>query len=367
MSSAIRIPVAGLTSPTLQKVRIVIPTYNAAPFWAELSRSISLQNIPSHQVLVVDSSSTDGTRSLAKASGYRVMCIPKEEFGHGTTRQLACEYLPEAELLVFMTQDAVLESANALMLLCQALNDPAVGAAYGRQAPRLGASPIERHARLFNYPKGNSVKTFECRHTLGIKAAFCSNSFAVYRRSALQAVGGFPKDVILAEDSVVAARMLMAGWRVAYCADAVAIHSHPLSMRQEFSRYFDTGVHHSREAWLQQVFGKAANEGKLFLRSELGYLGRRAPHLVPVAVLRTLNKFAGYHLGLLQKSMPRWLLLKLSAHPGFWAGQAEPSPAKVTPEKVTPESADAYAESYPRGSLALVERDVPFKQAARGN
>ncbi|MGI4758792.1 MAG: glycosyltransferase [Janthinobacterium lividum] len=313
-----------------QSIGVVIPTYNAEPHWPELSASLALQGIPPDHILVIDSSSRDRTRLLAEQSGYRVLCIAQTDFNHGATRQMACDYFPTAEMLVFLTQDAIPHGTGSIERLCQALDDASVGAAYGRQAPRVEASPIERHARLFNYPEQTQVRTFESRHKLGIKAAFCSNSFAVYRCSALKAVGGFPKNVILAEDSMVAARLLMSGWKVTYQANAVAIHSHPIRLRQEFSRYFDTGAHHSREAWLQKVFGEAQTEGKLFLKSEMQYLRKHAPELIPLALFRTLNKLAAYRLGKLQQHLPLALNRRLSGYPHFWQSIAAQEKKRAT-------------------------------------
>ncbi len=301
-------------------VGVIVPTYNAASDWQAFSDSLSRQGIPPEQILIIDSSSNDSTRELARKSGYRVVCIPKEEFGHGSTRQLACGYFPQAELLVFLTQDAVLDQPTSLQLLCEALDDPSVGAAFGRQLPRREANAIERHARLFNYPMVSQVKTFESRRELGIKAAFNSNSFAVYRRVALEQAGGFPSHVILGEDTYVAAKLLMSGWKIAYVADALAIHSHGLSLWQEFQRYFDTGVLHHREIWLLETFGRAGNEGLRFVNSEFKYLrSSRAWHLMPLAVLRTGTKLLAYRLGLMEHKLPLGVKRVFSMSPGFWS------------------------------------------------
>jgi len=296
---------------------VIIPTYNAAHQWTEFETSLSTQGLDPRQIVIIDSSSSDGTRDLAEKSGYRVVCIPKEEFGHGRTRQAACAFLPNAKFLLFLTQDSILNSPHSVERLCDAMSDPEVGAAYGRQLPRDGANPIERHARLFNYPEQSSVRSLESRQTLGIKAAFLSNSFAVYRRAALEAVGGFPDDVIFGEDSYVAARMLMAGWKVVYQADATTTHSHAFTISEEFRRYFDIGVHHSREPWLLEVFGGAGGEGLRFVRSELKYL-QCDRKLIPSALIRTAAKLLGYRLGLHWRSLPTELNRALSSNPGFW-------------------------------------------------
>ena len=251
--------------------------------------------------------------------GYEVVRIAKGAFDHGGTRQMAAERLAGFDVLVYLTQDAVLATPNALARLVAPFADPKVGTAYGRQLPRQGSAAIEAHARLFNYPPQSNTRTLAAKAHMGIKAAFTSNSFAAYRTTALSAVGGFPTSLILGEDMVVAARMLLAGWAVAYVAEAQVWHSHGYSVVQEFRRYFDIGVMHQDQAWILRDFGKPEGEGGRFVRSEIAYLRWHAPSLLPSAFVRTLAKYLGYKLGQRSSSFPLSIKRKLSMHRGFWA------------------------------------------------
>jgi rhamnosyltransferase len=315
------------------QVAVVIPTFNAKRFWGPLSTGLRLQGFPPSQVFIVDSNSEDGTRELAQAEGYQVARIDRRSFNHGGTRQNAIESVPWASIVVYLTQDAFLATPDSLDHLLAAFDDASVGAAYGRQLPRPGAGPIEAHARLFNYPPGSEVRDFDFRHTLGIKAAFLSNSYAAYRVDALLEVGGFPSDVIIAEDSLVTGKLLIAGWKAAYVAEAQVYHSHAFSITQEFRRYFDIGVCHRREAWLIERFGRPVHEGLRFARSEFAYLAPRSPHLLPVALFRTLSKALGYHLGMREARLGKGLARKLSYHKGFWDTI---SPGRETPADAAP-------------------------------
>ena len=231
------------------QVAVIIPTCNARKHWASLSTGLRLQGLPPSQVLIVDSSSDDGTRELAAQQGYQVFRIDRHDFNHGGTRKLALDLVPWASVVVYRTQDAGLATPDSLDILLSAFEDRNVAAAYGRQLPRQGAGPIEAHARLFNYPPRSDVRDFESRHTLGIKAAFLSNSFSAYRVSQLLEVGGFPSDTIIAEDALVTGKLLLAGWKAAYVAEAQVYHSHAFTIADEFRRYFDIGVCHRRESW----------------------------------------------------------------------------------------------------------------------
>ena len=127
-------------------------------------------------------------------------------------------------------------------------------------------------------------------------------------------VGGFPANVIFGEDTITAARLLLAGFKVAYVADACVYHSHAYTKVQEFKRYFDIGVLHSRERWLLEEFGRADGEGKRFVLSELRYLRAKGRRQVPSALVRTGIKFIGYRLGRMEALLTPNIKRQLSTH-----------------------------------------------------
>jgi rhamnosyltransferase len=301
------------------KTALIVPTLNAGTGWGRWLDVVLAQGLAAENILVVDSSSTDGTAAIARERGVTVKQIARAEFDHGGTRQQALELVADADIIVFMTQDALPAEAQAVTTLCEVFTDPTVGAAFGRQLPHPSSGVLGAHARLFNYGPQSYVRRAADIPRHGIKAAFISNSFAAYRRVALEQVGGFPARLILGEDMVVAARMLLDGWSVAYCAEAKAYHSHDYTMGQEFRRYFDIGVFHAREPWLLTSFGKPEGEGGRFVRSELRYVWRNAPWLIPSGGLRTILKYAGYRLGRMEQRLPLWLKSRCSMHKGFWS------------------------------------------------
>ena len=286
------------TMTDLASIALIIPTLNGASWWDKVVEAVRAQGLAPRQVLVVDSQSEDGTVELARDCGFLVEQIGRTSFKHGGTRQWALQFFPRAQIVVYLTQDAILASENALATLLPAFDDPLVGAAYGRQLPRLLANPIEAHARLYNYPPASAIRSLECTATIGFKAIFFSNSFGAYRRTALEQVGGFPRELNFGEDTVVAARLLQHRWKIAYVAEAQAYHSHAYSCREEFQRYYRIGQLHASEPWLLHDFGQASGEGRRFVVSEMKYLGRHAPWLIPEASIRTALKYLGYKRGM---------------------------------------------------------------------
>ena len=281
---------------TMPRIACIVPTYNSRDDLARLLDSLDKQSA-NFDLYVIDSSSKDGTQELAQSRVKYFETIRSNQFNHGGTRQMMVSKNPDYGVYVFLTQDAYLEDARAIEHLVTPFSDERVGAVCGRQLPHLDAEPLAIHARHFNYPERSRTKLISDASELGIKTPFMSNSFSAYRGNALLEVGGFPEHVILSEDMYVAARMLMAGWKVAYASDAVCRHSHNYTLLEEFRRYFDQGVFHAREAWIRQNFGGAGGEGLRYVKSELSYLGLSRLHQWPAALLRNACKLLAYKLG----------------------------------------------------------------------
>ena len=300
------------------KFSLIVPTMNAGEKWVRWIDAWRAQDLRPESVLILDSSSEDETASIAADAGFRVVSLDRRQFSHGGTRQAGLELVPYTEIICFLTQDAILAHPSSLLNLVSAFEDPEVGAAYGRQIPHLGAGPLESFPRLFNYPPESSVRKLDDAGILGIKVTFLSNSFAAYRREALQGVSGFPRHTILGEDTYVAAKLLLAGWKIAYCAGASVYHSHDYTLLQEFKRSFDIGVFHNREKWMIQQFGGAGGEGFRYVKSELAYLKSESLQLVVLSVVRSLVRFLGYQLGRAEAALPNAIKRAVSMHAGYW-------------------------------------------------
>jgi rhamnosyltransferase len=308
----------GIKIERIGNVGLVIPTLNAGTRWDSCVEAVKGQSHKLRRILIVDSASTDQTVPVAERAGFEVVRIDRSEFNHGGTRLWAAEYLTDCEIVLFLTQDAIPTSSDAVEGLVRCLDDPAAAVAYGRQIPYRGASPIESHARIFNYGPVTIKKDAIAARRLGAKVFFCSNSFAAYRRSTLLELGGFRRDLILGEDMEFAARAIKAGYANIYCARASVYHSHAYSMGQILKRYFDIGVFDERNAWMREQFGSHRGEGMRFIKSELRYLAATAPLEIPKALAHTATKFFGYRLGRLDRLLPVTLKRKLSMQPIYW-------------------------------------------------
>lgn len=275
----------------------------------------SFQNIP---LLIIDSGSNKDYFDAMCSLKYDVVEISAEEFNHGKTRQQGADFYPQTDVCIFLTQDAILANEDSIEKIIEVFSDDNVGCAYGRQIPHNDANIFASFAREFNYGNKSYIRKYSDRKEYGMKTAFISNSFAAYRYEALKEVEGFPMHTILSEDMYVAAKMLMQGWKIAYVADAEVYHSHNYTFWQEFNRYFDIGVFHAKETWIQDVYGRAEGEGYRFVKKEFQMILQKEADKLPEMLLRDGMKFLGYRLGLNEKMLPRCVKRVLSMNKRYW-------------------------------------------------
>src|SRR5208283_3221172 len=86
-------------------VSVIILTLNAGEKLRSLLEALLTQTVPL-ELMVVDSSSTDNTLSIAEAYGAKVATLQRSDFGHGSTRNLGF-LQTSGDIVVFLTQDVI--------------------------------------------------------------------------------------------------------------------------------------------------------------------------------------------------------------------------------------------------------------------
>lgn len=281
-----------------ETITVVTPTFNAGAAFRKFCEMLQCQTADIRQILIIDSSSTDNTAIIAKEAGFTVKVIEHKNFGHGKTRQMALE-MADTEIVCFLTQDALLADQASIETLINFLQqDALLGAVYGRQLPYPHTGALGAFARHYNYPAHSFINRFADRKQKGFKTAFLSDTFAAYKKNILLKVGGFPLHSNFGEDSYVAAKMLMAGYKTGYCAEAAVYHAHDYSLKQEWERAKAIKRFHKTEEWLLQTFGKPEGEGVKFVIAQIRYLIKQGFWMnIPTAVLQDMVKFIGYKAG----------------------------------------------------------------------
>lgn len=279
------------------KISVIIPTLNAE-HWIAGQIDILLNQTMEAEILVIDSGSTDATRSIvrARADRVRLLEIPRESFDHGGTRDYALRQ-STGDFVCFFTQDAMPTNVYCLEKLLAAFSTPDVAAAFGRQIAYPDAPVYERLTRQFNYPEQPRVWREADIPRYGVKAYFFSNACSAYRRDAYLAAGGFDAPIISNEDMMMAAKLLHAGYALAYGPEATVFHSHRCTLREELRRNIRIGQ--VMEQYRDRLTGANADaEGWRMLRFIGGELARQG-HIGELFnfIAHAATRFAGNRVG----------------------------------------------------------------------
>lgn len=299
-------------------VGVFIPAFNAA---RELPAVLSALLHGSYPVKIVigDCSSTDETAVLAESFGVDVMHVAPGFFNHGLTREEGRRRLG-TDIVVMMTQDAYPANPHTIESLIQPILSGEAAVSYARQVPRSGAGFVESFRRQFNYPDESQIRGIDDTDRYGFSTFFCSNSCAAYRTTVLNSVGGFWR-ILSHEDFCISARLLVAGFKIAYVADSIVVHSHRWTLKQEFRRAFDAGYVQAEHPWLTEIVGGAEGRGIEFATACLQRAWESHKQLLPYIVLQSLVRWAGYRMGYTGRfSLPLAFKRMLSSQPCYFTG-----------------------------------------------
>ena len=299
-------------------VDVMIPTYKPGQEFAELLPRLLEQTYPIRSIRVVNTGKKFWNPAWEQLSDkIMVEHIRPSEFDHGGTRRAMAES-SDADLLLFMTQDAMPYDNACVEHLVEKFSLPHVKAAYARQLPRDDCRTLERFTRGFNYPEESDIKDAGDLPKLGVKTFFCSNVCAAYRREIYEELGGFVRHTIFNEDMIYAAKAVEAGYSVAYAADAQVVHSHNYTNGQQFHRNFDLGVSQAEHPEIFAAY-PSESEGKRMVKDVTVYL--RSNHMsagLPHFYMQCACKYAGYLLGKNYRRLPKKWVLAFTSNKEYW-------------------------------------------------
>lgn len=299
-------------------VDVIIPSYKPDHKLSELIAMLQKQTYPIDHILIINTEECFWKQELIQdMTGVEIFHIKQKEFDHGGTRRLG-ESFSNADILVYMTQDAVPADRQLIRQLIRPFQKSQVKASYARQLPAEDCRIIERYTRDFNYPEKSFIKSAENLPEMGIKTFFCSNVCAAYDHKVYKELGGFPKRAIFNEDMIYAGHLIQAGYSIAYQAEAQVVHSHNYSGWQQFSRNFDLAVSQVQNPDVFEGI-KSESEGIRLVKQTASYLKNLGKgYLIFQLIYMSGCKYLGYRMGRLYKKLPFFFVEKCSMNKSFW-------------------------------------------------
>lgn len=221
---------------------VVCPLYCADKYIDGLIAGIKSQ-VGIRLVNVVFPLTEEGDTRLVKekieSAGFKYFSVEPENFSHSLTRERAVFDYCQSDIVIMLSQDVNVCNADAFCELASAISERVIYA-YGRQVCRK--KTIEYYVREKNYGESSQIVSSEDVESLQLKAFFASDAFSAYYRPAFLDLNGYDgAHMMMSEDMYYAKKALDAGYCKGYVASAVVEHSHKLTLKQLYARYFETG------------------------------------------------------------------------------------------------------------------------------
>ncbi len=214
------------SASTAPRVSLIIRAYNEAMHLGGLLELVAKQEFTDHEVILVDSGSTDDTVKIAERLGARVVHIAKERFTFGRSLNVGCA-AARGEILVMASAHVFPVDARWLTHLVAAFDDPQVAVAYGRQTGHPRSRFSETVLFRQQYPLTSNPDQ---------RTPFCNNANCAIRRS-LWALHHYDETLTGLEDLAWGQWALEQGHRIAYVAEAAVQHLHTEPGKRVRHRY----------------------------------------------------------------------------------------------------------------------------------
>ena len=243
-----------------KSIEIICPLYNAEKYIDSLHKSVMMQeNVNLIGIHYILTESNDKTEEFLKSNNCTYDKITKNEFSHSLIREKAA-LNSKADIVVFITQDIVIERKDWLYNLTKDISDDNIVACYSRQISKY--NNIEKYTRERNYPDKSSVVSKDDIDKFGLRTFFFSDASSAINRKVFAKLNGYDnKNLPISEDMYIAYKIIMADYKIKYCADSVVYHSHKFTLKQIYDRYKLTGKFFKQNSYLDKygTTGSGAN------------------------------------------------------------------------------------------------------------
>ena len=215
-------------SATAPEVSIVMRSFNEAWALRDTLAMLRRQVGPSWELIVIDSGSTDGSVEIIREFGpAHFIQIESRDYVPGRVMNHGMR-LARANRVLFLNADATPANDNWLAPLAHALGNPNVAAVFGRQVPR----PDCRAVFACDYERcfGENRESANWDHFFSMVSSGL--------RKDIWSLRGFLENLQYAEDDEYTRWARAQGYKVVYCPDSVAVHSHNYTSQQAYKRAF---------------------------------------------------------------------------------------------------------------------------------
>ena len=241
-------------------IDIICPLYNAEKYINNLHQNLKKQkDVQLKNINYILTKSNDNTEKILEQIDCKYEVIEKQEFSHSLTREKVA-MKSDADILVFITQDIIIEREDWLKNLTKCIQNGECEASYSKQT--CSNNTIEKYTRERNYPKESFIVSKDDIDNKGLQTFFFSDASSAIKREIFVKLNGYDgKNLPTNEDMYFAFKLITNGYKIKYCADSVVEHSHKFTLKQLYKRYYDTGVFFKQNSYLNKYKVNKAGGG----------------------------------------------------------------------------------------------------------
>lgn len=253
-------------------VSVIVNVFNGEGTLAAALDSVLAQTYPDLELLVWDDCSSDGSAEIVtRYNDSRIHYVHSDvQVSLGRARQAAI-HATSGEWIAFLDQDDLWLPHKLEQQLALAKSHPLVGLIYGRTVrfyPNGNERDYDQAHEYSALPEGDIFRS------LFSDSCYIAMSSAMFRRSAIEAIGGIPREIGLIPDyylytavsrrfPAVAVQQVVCRYRMHAAntsqSNAIAMHEEALRLMEMWRNDVDAGVldkcnrHHSTQIALSEI------------------------------------------------------------------------------------------------------------------
>ena len=210
------------------KVSIIMRSFNEAWALGDTLAALKQQDYQDWELIVIDSGSSDGSEETIRAfQPAHFIQIQPHEYNPSKVMNHGMR-LASTPYGIFLNADATPQGTAWLRPLVKALQSPKTAAVFGRQIPRPDCQAVFAcdYERCF----GPQRESAQWDHFFSMVSSGL--------RKDVWSLRGFREDLQYAEDDEYTRWCKAQGYKIEYCEESIAMHSHNYTLEQVYKRSY---------------------------------------------------------------------------------------------------------------------------------
>ena len=207
------------------KYDVVIRCRNEMDWLPRVIESVKKQTIKPSKIILVDNSSTDGSKEYGLEQGCEIVKYDKSEFNYSYALNIGIKETSQNEILIISAHCEIL-THNSVENLIEVRHEYNAAGVYGRQIPTVDSNPVDTR---------DLITVFGRERVVFQSYPFFHNAFSLIDRIAWEECP-FNENQNGVEDRFWAREQSLKGKKIIYEPESIVFHEHGLNQGASMDR-----------------------------------------------------------------------------------------------------------------------------------